>query len=477
MRRLNKYLYKIGLKCERRMWEESRQEGAFTEAQKMRFRNGEMVGEMARTLYPNGVLVDPFDDPITITKNLIEEKTPVIFEAGFEYGGMQVRADILEYVGKGQWDLTEVKSKKRIDRNALADFRRDLAPQVFVISKSIDLRKIKVKHIGKDYQPGDISSLFSEQDLTGSVAEGVDLFESKHERLKQQLLDEMPPKQVLKPECRSCAFFNSCWPDFPEDNIFHIPRLSSKKLSQWIEDEKWDLKDIDSSLLTEKQGQFYASYKKQGPIVDRVKLKGRLSSLKYPISYLDFESVNPVIPLANGSNPSSHFVFQYSIHREEKDDSISHYSFLEPSLDDPRPEMARRLLDDLGPKGSIVSHNARFEKGQILELAQLLPEYRDRLLQLEDRFWDTEPLFRDGTYIDWRLKGGSSIKAVLPLLVDTSYEGLDIQDGSNAQAAYMELLTCTDPEQKLALAANLEKYCKKDTEAMLEVVRALRILV
>ena len=74
---------------------------------------GRQVGELARELFPDGVVVQAASlaEAIRITRELLAQpdKSP-IFEGAFEYGGVYVRVDILQRRKDGRWRLIEVKS-------------------------------------------------------------------------------------------------------------------------------------------------------------------------------------------------------------------------------------------------------------------------------------------------------------------------------------------------------------------------------
>jgi hypothetical protein len=69
-----------------------------------------------------------------------------------------------------------------------------------------------------------------------------------------------------------------------------------------------------------------------------------------------------------------------------------------------------------------------------------------------------------------------SIKAVLPALVPRlGYDDLEIGGGLLASLAYEELRSASTPAAPAAeLRSNLFNYCRRDTEAMLALFRALR---
>jgi len=71
--------------------------------------------------------------------------------------------------------------------------------------------------------------------------------------------------------------------------------------------------------------------------------------------------------------------------------------------------------------------------------------------------------------------GSFSIKQVLPAIVPgLSYDDLEIREGELASQAFEEMRrSCTPPARAADLRAGLLAYCGRDTEAMLELVRAL----
>ena len=85
-------------------------------ATKARFAAGSRFGELARTAWPNGVLISSpafrHEDEVQKTRKLREgPKVEVIFEAGFTALGTRVRADVMiRLPGGDAWDLVEVKS-------------------------------------------------------------------------------------------------------------------------------------------------------------------------------------------------------------------------------------------------------------------------------------------------------------------------------------------------------------------------------
>ena len=53
-----------------------------------------------------------------------------------------------------------------------------------------------------------------------------------------------------------------------------------------------------------------------------------LESLKYPLYFMDFESINPAIPRFSGMRPFDQLPFQWSLHVHETQAEPEHYEFL-----------------------------------------------------------------------------------------------------------------------------------------------------
>ena len=117
-----------------------------------------------------------------------------------------------------------------------------------------------------------------------------------------------------------------------------------------------------------------------------------------------------------------------------------------------------------------------FEERIIRSLADDLEVWREDLLKIvESRIVDLLELIRSHYYHpDFR--GSFSIKDVLPALIeDLDYDDLQIQEGSQAATAFIEMM---DPEtsrsRRLELEDALRAYCNRDTEAMVRLFQKLR---
>ena len=201
-----------------------------------------------------------------------------------------------------------------------------------------------------------------------------------------------------------------------------------------------------------------------------------LESLKYPIYFMDFESVNPAIPRFSGMRPFDQLPFQWSLHVQRQPEAEpEHYEFLASDVGDPRREFITSLCGALGESGSIVVY-AAFESQRLSEIAAWLPEFAEQIEQIRCRLWDLLPVVRNHVYHP-RFAGSFSLKYVLPALVpEMSYDNMLVANGQDAGLAWESLVRgrLDESERERTRKALLE-YCGQDTLALVKVVEKLRL--
>jgi hypothetical protein len=67
-------------------------------------------------------------------------------------------------------------------------------------------------------------------------------------------------------------------------------------------------------LLSSRRCTRKARWTGAGAVTESEALKSELDALKYPLFFMDFESVNPCVPRFGGMHPYDHLCFQYSVH-------------------------------------------------------------------------------------------------------------------------------------------------------------------
>ena len=176
------------------------------------------------------------------------------------------------------------------------------------------------------------------------------------------------------------------------------------------------------------------------------------------------------------------------------DKDKDNYVFLAKTMDDEREEMIKKMLEYMDPdKGTLFAQNVPFEKGRIKEMANIFPEYKEKLMKLYNRGFDliwlvntNKKIYMDLGYDENRasrinyynnkLSGSFSIKKTLPVFSDLSYDNLEVKNGTEAIVVYANYNNFTKEEYNIKYQGLVE-YCKQDTWAMVVILDALRKLV
>ena len=206
------------------------------------------------------------------------------------------------------------------------------------------------------------------------------------------------------------------------------------------------------------------------------KLVNALSELRYPLFFMDFESLNPAIPRFSGMWPYSQIPFQWSVHRQLTDRAdLEHFEFLADDESDPRPKFIQSLCDVLGKRGQIVVYNAAFESQRLAELAAWLPEYGARIQNIRG-----PPVGPVAVRERPRLPSG--VSRIVLCEVSSACVGArnDVWGpGSFRRRASRSRLGpddrgVVDPTERRRLKDALLAYCRQDTLAMLKILERLR---
>ena len=199
--------------------------------------------------------------------------------------------------------------------------------------------------------------------------------------------------------------------------------------------------------------------------------------MKYPLYFMDFETVNPCVPRFPGMRPYDQLPFQWSVHVQRAPDAApEHFEFLATDANDPRGEFINSLCAALDESGSIVVYNAGFESSRLSELAAWLPEFSERIERIQRRLFDLLPVVRNNVYHP-AFAGSYSLKAVLPALVpDMSYAGMQVADGQSAGLAWESLIRDgLDQAEHDTIRKALLDYCGQDTLALVKVLEKLKL--
>lgn len=454
------------------------------------FDMGHTVGDLAKKLWPDGIEVPAggadrpdLDATVATTREYLRKRKP-IFEASFlsdEAGGRRyVRADVLVPAPGGAWDLVEVKSSTRTkDVNIW-----DVAFQAGAIEGAgLKLRRLSLMHIDTSYVrsgPIEPRRLFATDDITDVARTRMHDVPAMFARYAATIGGPRPVVPIgahcINPY--SCAMKDVCWAHLPEHHVTTMVR-AGKKAFDWCDRGIHDVADIPNRDLHGPQRVQKDAVKAGRMMVDPQAVHALLDSLEYPLWHLDFESVNPAVPLFDGTRPFQQVPFQFSLHVQDAPDAEPrHIEYLSTDDQDPRPGLLE-ALSAIGPYGTVLAFNATFESQVLATLGATFPAWRSMTDDLGARLRDLADPFRTFSVYHPAQKGSYSLKAVLPALTGAGYEGMPIADGQTAgrqwlQAVYKPGLPAADRE---AILADLRAYCGKDTGAMVEILAALRAMV
>ncbi len=405
------------------------------EAQESIFATGTDVGLLARELFPNGASAEPpnaFSYHIAVEKTAkyIAQQHSVIYEAAFNFEGVMCAIDIL-VKKRNKWYAFEVKGTKSVKDPHLLDG----SLQYFVINNAgLKLEDISIIHLNGEYIRNgklDVQKLFASESILEQVIGNKEFVQQKISEFKRLLAEKKEPvidvgKHCYKPY--ECDFTNLCWANV-----------------------------VKESSAGEKH-------------IDKKSIRKFLGELEYPLFFFDFETVMSAVPEFDFSRPYQQIPFQYSLHiQKSRNGEPDHHEFLGDGISDPREELIKDLLKQLGKKGSIIVWYKSFEITRLKELARDFPKYEKGINSLIDRIVDLIIPFKSGWYELPNFNGSASLKSVLPVMIpELSYGELEIQEGGTASLVYSQLKN-QSLEIQTQQRKDLLEYCKLDTLAMVRI--------
>jgi hypothetical protein len=415
------------------------------ETQKV-FDSGHVVGDYAKHYFDDFVEIprdrENYQKSFDATKNLINQKTPTICEAGFKFENAICFADIVRVNADGSLEIIEVKQSSDLKKHYLDD----MAFQYYVIRNcGYTISKISLMHVDTSYiRYGEIEpkKLFKIVDYTEKI---IALQKDIPQKIETFLLyseQKDEPEMPLGKHCESpyeCIFLNY------RSNGEGLPNTKTPE-------ENFKKKEVQEFL----------------------------SNVRYPLYFFDFETwFEEPIPPVDLTHPYQQMPYQYSLHiQKSKDDDIEtleHREFLanELSVENMRA-LAEQLCRDIPQDAQVMAYCASFEQGCIKELARMFPDLKEQLMTIHGNFIDLAIPFRRKYLQTLEMEGRWSIKLVLPALVpEFSYSDLEVRHGGMAIDVFKTLPNLS-PEENEKARQNLLAYCKMDTFAMVKILKKLQ---
>lgn len=483
---LTKKTFLAGSQCLKRLWWEMYQPAAPETrpslVARFRMEEGAKVGILARTYVPGGRLIKGGGRSLNAIlaetgQAIADESVPAIYEAAVIADSTLVFPDILERVDGG-FALIEVKSKTSVSEQKHIP---DVAIQAHVLrAAGIPIVRCEVMHLNRDCVYPDLSNLFTRQDVTEMVEARLQTISTD---IRDQLITaRLPvvPNVQTGPHCKRpdpCPFIDRCWPVAPSDHISTLYRVTERMLAEFEASGWQSIRDLpDDVQLSAIAARQRRALREGHRVVERETLLEAMKTLSYPVAHIDFETIQPAIPVWNGCRPYDQIPVQLSCHLVKADQSETHTQWLFDGRGDPRPGMANAILEACKSAATVTAYSAQFERGCIELVAEACPDKAPLLKGIADNLVDLQPIVRENVY-DEQFAGSFSIKKVVPALVPgLDYEDLAIAEAELASVQLARLIlsgSSIHPEEREELRQSLLEYCKRDTAAMVALSQRL----
>lgn len=447
-------------------------------ATQARFDQGNEVGARAREYFDSqGAVIQAkpweYGPSLKATQQaMASSEVQTVYEAAFSDGVLYSRADILFRRGS-EWHLIEVKEGTSVKEEHLIDVAIQLVTMKragFVPTSSA------IMHLNKKAVFPELSDLFVVQDITTEVAEILPEVENKIDILIASTKGQEPAIRIGK-RCEDpyeCSFKAHCWDGIPDYSVFELPRVDVDAAASLMESGLIEIRQLNSEdfAANELMKRAIEATVSGQAFIDVVALKEGVKDWAFPLYFLDFETVMPAIPRYEGCSPYTQVTYQFSCHVVEEGGELSHREYLHLATSDPREPVAAALVAAVGPVGSVVSYNAKFEKARMEEMARCFPQHADALNSIIGRLVDPLPLMRAHVY-HRDFHGSFSIKKVAPALLGTEfrYDNKEVSDGLLAGVWAERILRgfMSNPSEVASVREKLLAYCRMDTLAMVRL--------
>ena len=497
---LSKSSYAAFCQCPKRMWLHQFRPKEETVDPRLasRFETGIEVGELARKYFEGtaSAIVEYADGSqnrtamLKRTQELMAAGTPVIAEAAFSHNGNYCAVDLLRKTDDG-WMIYEVKSTTADSSEDEAEDKEnelihtlDIAYQKWVLEQcGVKVAGTHLLTLDKTYRLEDeldLQGLFADLDYAENVALYYPAVPNGVKEAKRILQGGEPMLIAPTDNCtKKCPFWAYCTKHMPEKNPFSIMGMQFRTARKYYEQgyETFDLLRTAPKL----NPSYLKVVEAELDDVDFIELpaiREFLETVHYPLYHLDFETIQPAIPIFKGTKPYQQIPFQYSLHiQKEPCGHIEHKEFLAESGKDPLRDIAEALVRDIPFGACSIAYNMGFEKTRLRDLAEMFPDLSDHLLSIRENMVDLIVPFRKKNYYTKAMQGSHSIKYVLPALFpndpELDYHSLeDVHNGGEAMTIFPKI-QYMEPEEQKRVRANLLKYCCLDTYAMVKVLGKL----
>ncbi|MFC1659178.1 DUF2779 domain-containing protein [Pseudomonadota bacterium] len=424
------------------------------------------------------------DESILQTKEGIDFGSNYIFEATAKTPeGLYSRIDVLRKCendsSNNKWDLMEAKSSTKLKEYQIDD----ISFQYYVFKNAgYEIRDCYIMLVNNEYiKNGDINpkELLKLKCITEQVLEKYNTIKDNADYLLSKLNEQNKLEQDIGCHCNSpfeCDYKHECWKHIPKYSVFDL-YTEKEGVEQIYKCYGADIRNIpEEKHPINVKNIDIRSYLEDKEHINKEEIKSFLNTLEYPLYFLDYETVAHAVPPFNNSRPYQQIPFQFSLHVQEgRGEQLKHIEYLHKNrTTDPRKSLTQKLIESCKDKGSILVYYENFEKTRNKELAELFPEYKEQLENINNRIVDLYTPFKNRHIYNHKQKSSASIKYTLPAFTDMTYQDMEIKKGDEASNRYLKYLqNKLNKEEENTLFKGLDNYCKQDTLAMVKLLEVL----
>ncbi len=446
------------------------------------FKRGHDVGYAAQKLFPGGIDVSletkNLQNAAILTKELIEKKQCVIYEATFIFNHVLVMVDILELTTEG-WIAYEVKSSLKVSDT----YVKDACLQYYVVKNCLDnLCDFYLVNLNGDYVFHDelnYKTLFKRRSIKKDAEKNITYFQHQIDKIVLCLDQNTIPNVPIGKHCFTpygCDFLGTCWKNTNQENsIFKLGKTDKEQLFNWysrgidVVEKIPEDEEMKSFLKIQVE-----SMKHGKEYVNASAVKTFIDSIGKTFCFLDMEIWSAALPKYEGCKPFEQVPFLFSVCFETKD-GVEYINYFKPIESDGREEFLKKLIASAKNFETIIVYDKNLEVQILNQLENLFPQYTKEIKLLLSRMRDISDIVQHFHYYHPKFKGNFSLKAVSEIVNGTSeYEQQQISSGLIAMNAYESLLTESNPIINETTKQELIDYCNLDTNTGLKFFNFLK---
>jgi len=291
--------------------------------------------------------------------------------------------------------------------------------------------------------------------------------ENNLKNIRREATKIKTPEIEIGSHCKNpyqCNYFDHCRINMP---YYHVEQIPNQSKDQKQKINALGIKDIaklpEINWLSDIQNRTVTSVKNSKAYI-KPTLGSTLAKLKFPLYFMDFETIISPLPIFPNSFPFQPLPCMWSLHKlGNKGENLSYYNFYDLSGNDPRKDFIIKLIDILGKSGDILIYSD-YEKRILHQIILSYPELKIDIENIISRCVDMLKLVRENYYHPG-FRGSFSLKSVSKILPDGGiYNSEYVNSGDDASMVLMQLITGKIKKESISIyEQELINYAEKDT--------------